>query len=137
MSSIFLKIINRELPGFIVAEDESHIAILDIFPVKEGHTLVIPKKEVDYLFDLDPHDLAQLMKFTQQVARAIQSAIPCRRIGMAVVGLEVPHAHIHLIPISTVTDIDFTNKKKISDKRLLEIQESIMLKFKENESGSP
>lgn len=131
MPSIFTKIINRELPGYIVAEDENHIAILDIFPVKEGHTLVIPKKEVDYLFDLDTEEVSALFAFAQKVARAIEAEIPCRRIGMAVVGLEVPHAHVHLVPINAVTDLDFTNKMSISDKRLQEIHKAISRRYSE------
>lgn len=129
MPSIFTKIINRDLPGYIVAEDKQHIAILDIFPVKEGHTLVIPKKEVDYLFDLPPDDVAALFRFAQKVARAIESEIPCRRIGVAVVGMEVPHAHVHLIPLNVVTDLDFTHKLSISEKRMKEIHQAIRNRF--------
>lgn len=131
MASIFTKIINRELPGYIVAEDENHIAILDIFPVKEGHTLVIPKREVDYLFDLSSEEVSSLFAFAQKVARAIEAEIPCRRIGVAVVGLEVPHAHVHLVPLNTVTDLDFTNKMSISDKRLQEIHKAISRRYAE------
>jgi histidine triad (HIT) family protein len=131
MPSIFTKIINRELPGYIVAEDDNHIAILDIFPVKEGHTLVIPKKEVDYLFDLASEEVSALFAFAQKVARAIEAEIPCRRIGVAVVGLEVPHAHVHLVPINAVTDLDFTNKMSISDKRLQEIHKAISRRYSE------
>lgn len=131
MASIFTKIINRELPGYILAEDERHIAILDIFPVKEGHTLVIPKKEVDYLFDLPAEEVSALFAFAQKVAKAIQAEIPCRRIGVAVVGLEVPHAHVHLVPINAVTDLDFTNKKSITDKRLQEIHKNISRRYTE------
>ncbi|MCX7650845.1 MAG: HIT family protein [Flavobacteriales bacterium] len=131
MASIFTRIIKRELPGHIVAEDDHHIAILDIFPVKEGHTLVIPKKEVDDLFDLEPQELASLFVFAQKVARAIEAEIPCRRVGVAVVGLEVPHAHVHLVPINAVTDLDFTNKLSISDKRLGEIQKILSRRYAE------
>src|SRR5690348_290039 len=108
MPSIFTRIINREIPGYIVAEDEKYIAFLDINPLVVGHTLVVPKQEVDYIFDLEDKALADLNVFAKKVARAIQSVVPCKRIGVAVIGLEVPHTHIHLVPMTTVGDINFT-----------------------------
>lgn len=111
MPSIFTRIINREIPGYIVAENEDAIAFLDINPLNEGHTLVVPKKEVDKLFDLDEDTYLKLQAFTYKVAQAIEKAIPCLRVGVAVVGLEVPHAHIHLIPLHGMHDIDFGRPK--------------------------
>jgi histidine triad (HIT) family protein len=111
MASIFTKIINREIPGHIVAENEHFIAFLDIMPLVMGHTLIVPKKEVDYIFDLDDDLLAGISLFAKKVAHAIRKSIPCKRIGIAVIGLEVPHAHIHLVPLQTVGDINFTNPK--------------------------
>ena len=126
MSSIFTKIINREIPAYIVAENEENIAFLDINPLTEGHTLVIPKKEVDYLFDLDDHTYLSLQDFTKKVAIGIKKAISCERIGTAVMGLEVPHAHIHLIPFRKMSDMNFANPKlKLGQERLEEIAGSI------------
>lgn len=111
MPSIFTRIIQREIPGYIVAENEYAIAFLDINPLNEGHTLVVPKKEVDKLFDLDEDTYLKLQAFAHGVAGAIEKAIPCLRVGVAVVGLEVPHAHIHLIPLHGMHDIDFGRPK--------------------------
>ena len=111
MASIFTKIINREIPAQIIAEDDRHIAFLDIMPLVHGHVLVIPKREVDYIFDLEPNELAALWQFAQRVAVGLKLAVPCKRIGTAVIGLEVPHAHIHLVPMQTVGDINFTKEK--------------------------
>ena len=111
MSSIFTKIINREIPAFIVAEDEYHIAFLDINPLVLGHTLVIPKKEVDYIFDLTDLELTNLNLFAKKVASAIKNTVPCNRIGVSIIGLEVPHTHIHLIPINTMDDMNFSRPK--------------------------
>jgi histidine triad (HIT) family protein len=111
MPSIFSKIISREIPGHIVAEDERFIAFLDIVPLVMGHVLVVPKKEIDYIFDIDDDSLGAINVFAKKVAHAIKRAIPCKRIGVAVIGLEVPHAHIHLIPMNTVGDINFTRAK--------------------------
>jgi histidine triad (HIT) family protein len=111
MASVFTKIINREIPAHIVIEDEAHIAFLDITPVAKGHVLVVPKQEKDYIFDLSPVDLSALMLFAQGVAKGLFKAVPCRRIGIAVIGLEVPHAHIHLVPLQTVEDINFAKPK--------------------------
>lgn len=111
MATLFSKIINREIPGYIVAEDEKHIAFLDIYPLVLGHTLVVPKKEVDYIFDMDSYELAELMVFAQKVAKAMKKVVPCNRIGVSVIGLEVPHTHIHLVPINTIGDINFSKEK--------------------------
>lgn len=111
MASIFTKIIDREIPANIVAEDEHHIAFLDINPLVKGHTLVIPKKEVDYIYDLSDNDLTALNLFAKKVASAIKETIPCNRIGLSVIGLEVPHTHIHLIPINTMDDMNFSRPK--------------------------
>jgi len=111
MPSIFTKIINREIPGYIVAEDERYIAFLDINPLVLGHTLVVPKKEIDYIFDLDDDTLAGLNVFAKKVAHAIKKVVPCRRIGVAVIGLEVPHTHVHLVPMNSMGDLNFTRAK--------------------------
>lgn len=111
MPSIFTRIINGEIPCHKIAEDENYLAFLDINPLVKGHTLVIPKMEVDYIFDLDEATLAGLMIFAQKVAKGIKAAVACNRIGVSVIGLEVPHAHVHLIPINTMGDMDFSNKK--------------------------
>ncbi len=109
--TIFSKIINREIPGHIVAEDDQFAAFLDVMPLVKGHTLVVPKKEVDYIFDLDDDSLAAMNVFAKKVAIGIKKAIPCKRIGVCVIGLEVPHAHIHLIPMNAMSDINFSNPK--------------------------
>jgi len=111
MATIFTRIINGEIPCYKVAEDERYFAFLDINPLKTGHTLVVPKEETDYLFDLNDNDLAGMMVFSKKVAAAIRSAYPCNRIGVAVLGLEVPHAHIHLVPMDSMEDINFRNPK--------------------------
>jgi len=111
MSSIFTKIINREILGHIVAENEDFIAFLDVSPLVVGHVLVVPKKEVDYIFDLEDQTLADLNIFAKEVAQAVKKAIPCLRIGVAVIGLEVPHTHVHLVPLNTMDDINFSRPK--------------------------
>lgn len=111
MPSVFTKIINGEIPAYKVAENENYLAFLDIFPLTKGHTLVVPKKEVDYIFDLDNETYLGLMDFTKKVAIGIKKTIPCNRISMQVIGLEVPHAHIHLIPINTMADCNFSQPK--------------------------
>ena len=111
MSSIFSKIVAGEIPCHKVAEDENYLAFLDISPLAKGHTLVIPKKEVDYIFDIDDDLFTGLQLFSKKVAKAIEKAVPCKRIGVAVIGLEVAHAHIHLIPINSVSDINFARPK--------------------------
>jgi histidine triad (HIT) family protein len=111
MASLFSRIIARELPAEIIAEDEHFIAFLDIMPLVKGHVLVVPKREVSYIFDLEPVELSALHLFAQQVAKAMDKTLTCTRIGMAVIGLEVPHVHIHLVPLRTVDDINFTRPK--------------------------
>lgn len=126
MASIFTRIINKEIPGYIVAENEYAIAFLDINPLNEGHTLVVPKKETDKLFDLDEDTYLKLQAFTYKVAQAIEKVIPCLRVGVAVIGLEVPHAHIHLIPLHGMHDIDFGRPKlQLSKERFEEIRDRI------------
>lgn len=126
MKSIFKKIIDKEIPSYIVAEDENHLAFLDINPLIEGHTLVIPKNEIDYVFDIDDKNLSDLILFAKKVATKMKSKITCTKIGMTVIGLEVPHAHIHLIPINSIDDMNFCNKKlQLSHEELLKIQEII------------
>ncbi len=121
MASIFSKIVNGEIPSHKIAEDENYYAFLDINPLAKGHTLVIPKKEVDYLFDVEDDLLGGMMVFSKKVAKAIDKTIDCKRVGVAVLGLEVPHAHIHLIPINNLGDINFSNPKlKFSDEELAE-----------------
>lgn len=121
MPSIFTRIINREIPGYIVAEDERYIAFLDINPLVVGHTLVVPKKEVDFIFDLDDETLAGLNVFSKKVAQAIRKAIPCKRVGVAVIGLEVPHTHVHLVPMNSMSDLNFTRPKLNPSKEELSI----------------
>jgi histidine triad (HIT) family protein len=111
MPTIFSRIVKGEIPSYKVAETEKFYAFLDINPISEGHTLVIPKNEVDYIFDLESEELSELFIFAQKVAKGIRSAIPCRRVAVAVLGLEVPHAHVHLIPINRESDIDFKKPK--------------------------
>ena len=126
--SIFTKIIKGEIPCYKIAEDDRFIAFLDVFPIKKGHTLVVPKVQIDYLFDLDDSLLSDLMIFAKKVAQKMQSAISCERIGIAVIGLEVPHAHIHLVPLDTVEDIDFSQPKlQLSAKEMTEIADSIRI----------
>ena len=126
--SIFTKIIKGEIPCYKIAEDERFIAFLDVFPIKKGHTLVVPKVQIDYLFDLDDSLLSDLMIFAKKVAQKMERAISCERIGIAVIGLEVPHAHIHLVPLDTVGDIDFSQPKlQLSAKEMTEIADSIRI----------
>ncbi|MEM0994103.1 MAG: HIT family protein [Bacteroidota bacterium] len=116
MASIFTKIVKGEIPAYKIAETADYLAFLDIFPLAKGHTLVIPKEEVDYIFDLEDDLLAGLMTFAKQVGKAIDKSMPCERVGVAVIGLEVPHAHIHLVPINSIGDIDFSRPKLQLDK---------------------
>jgi len=111
MSSIFSKIIIGKIPAYKIAENDNYIAFLDVFPLKRGHILVVPKKEVDYLFDLDNTTYEGLMTFAKTIAIALKKSISCQRVGMSVIGLEVPHAHIHLIPINAMNDMNFANEK--------------------------
>ena len=121
MSSIFSKIIKGEIPCYKIAENADFIAFLDVFPLKKGHVLVVPKKEVDYIFDLEDETYTGLMNFSKTIAAAIKKAISCNRVGVSVVGLEVPHAHVHLIPINTVNDMNFSNSKLTLSKDEFEV----------------
>jgi histidine triad (HIT) family protein len=126
MASLFTKIVNGEIPAWKVAEDENFLAFLDIFPVAKGHTLVIPKKEVDYLFDLDNETYIGLQLFAKKVAIGIQKAIPCQKVGVMVLGLEVPHAHIHLVPMQTEADLlNFSKKLSFTKEEMAEITAAI------------
>jgi histidine triad (HIT) family protein len=111
MSSIFSKIVSGEIPSFKIMEDQHHLAFLDVFPLAKGHVLVIPKQEVDSIFDLSDQDYTELWLFAKRTAKALEIAIPCKRVGIAVIGLEVPHAHIHLLPLQSVEDINFSKPK--------------------------
>ena len=127
MSSIFTKIVNGEIPCYKVAEDEHHLAFLDVMPITKGHTLVIPKKEVDLIFDLDEEEYKNLWAFAQKVAKKLKAAVPCVRVGVAVVGLEVPHAHIHLVPMNEIKDLNFMNERlKFTPEEYQEIQQEIV-----------
>ena len=130
MASIFTRIVKGEIPSYKVAENDLCYAFLDISPLAEGHTLVIPKKEVDYIFDLDYADYAALTAFARKVAKAQKKAIPCKRIGVAVLGMEVPHAHIHLVPLQSEADLDFRKEKlSLTPERFKEIAASIAAEF--------
>jgi len=121
MASIFSKIVNGEIPCHKIAETEDFLAFLDAFPITKGHTLVIPKKEVDYLFDLDEKLYADLFLFAKSIVPALENAVPCLRIGVSVIGLEVPHAHVHLLPLNSMADADFSKKIKMSQEELAEL----------------
>jgi histidine triad (HIT) family protein len=126
MATIFTKIINGEIPCYKIAEDERYFAFLDINPLKAGHTLVVPKKETDYIFDLDDDQLKGIVVFSKKVAAAIKAAFPCNRIGIAVLGLDVPHAHVHLVPIDSMEDINFRKPKlKFTPEEFKEIAKRI------------
>lgn len=126
MATIFSKIVNGKIPSHKIAEDENYYAFLDINPLAKGHTLVIPKKEVDYIFDLDEETYMGLQAFARTIAIALKKAIPCKKVGVAVLGLEVPHAHIHLVPMQSEQDINFANpKKKFSSEEFEEIKKKI------------
>lgn len=130
MASIFTKIINGEIPSYKIAEDDKFYAFLDIAPLAKGHTLVVPKQEIDYIFDIEDELLAQMHIFAKKVARAIQSAIPCEKVGMAVIGLDVRHAHIHLVPLQEVGDLNFAKEKlKLSSDEMKQTSELIASKF--------
>jgi histidine triad (HIT) family protein len=125
--TVFSKIIKGEIPSYKIAENEKFFAFLDIFPLRQGHTLVVPKTEVDNFFDLGEEYLSQLLLFAQPIAKAIEKAFPCDRCGISVIGLEVPHAHMHLIPINNANDLNFTqHKPKASEEKLKEAQEKIL-----------
>lgn len=127
MASIFSKIIAGEIPSYKIAEDDNFYAFLDVFPLVIGHVLVVPKKEVDKIFDVDKEILAQWLVFAQPIAKAIEQAFDCKRCGISVVGLEVPHAHMHLLPINTADDLNFTRPKlKVAETELLAAQQQIL-----------
>ncbi|MCH5229993.1 MAG: HIT family protein [Muribaculaceae bacterium] len=129
--TIFSKIIAGEIPSYKVAEDDNFYAFLDINPIAWGHTLVVPKKEVDYIFDMENKDLGEMAVFAKKVAEAIKEAIPCKKVGMAVLGLEVPHAHIHLLPLKNEGDMDFKHKiENPSPEKMKEVCEAIASKYK-------
>jgi histidine triad (HIT) family protein len=130
MSSIFSKIVSGEILSYKVAETDNCLAFLDAFPIAKGHTLVVPKKEIDYIFDVDDALLSEMMVFSKRVAKAIYKSIPCLRVGIAVVGLEVPHAHIHLIPLQGPHDIDFSKPKlKLTSQEMTDISNKIKSNF--------
>lgn len=130
MASIFTRIIKGEIPSYKIAENDDFFAFLDVFPLVEGHTLVVPKIEVDDIHDLDPEMYKNLFGFSQSIAKAIKKSIQCRKVGMAVVGLEVPHAHIHLIPINAVSDMNFSREKSKADElQLAEVRKRIIAAF--------
>lgn len=131
MASIFTKIINGEIPSYKIAENDKFYAFLDIAPLAKGHTLVVPKQEVDYIFDIEDELLAQMHIFAKKVAKAIQEAIPCEKVGMAVIGLDVRHAHIHLVPLQEVGDLNFAKEKlKLSSDEMKQTSELIASKYK-------
>lgn len=126
MASIFSKIVRGDIPSYKIAEDDRYYAFLDINPLKKGHTLVIPKEEVDYIFDLEDDVVGDMMIFAKKVSKAIKQSIPCLRIGVAVIGLEVPHAHIHLVPLDSIGDLNFANPKlSFSNEEMVEIAAAI------------
>jgi histidine triad (HIT) family protein len=125
MASIFTKIINGEIPCYKIAEDERYFAFLDINPNSKGHTLCVPKKEVNKIFDLDERDYMGLMAFSRKVAKAIEASVPCERVGMMVIGLEVPHVHVHLIPLHSMKDATFQHKVEMTEKEFEEVAEKI------------
>lgn len=129
MASIFTKIVAGEIPSYKIAEDENYFAFLDINPNAKGHTLVIPKKEVNKIFDLDKETYDGLMDFSYRVAKALEKAVPCERIGMSVIGLEVPHVHVHLIPLNTMEDIRFVKKEKLSQEEFVKVASAIAQNF--------
>ena len=129
MASIFSKIVAGEIPSYRVAEDDKHYAFLDINPLAPGHTLVIPKREVDYIFDLSDEEYAALQLFAKRVAKAQKKALPCKRIGVAVLGMEVPHAHIHLVPLNSEADMDFHHKMTLEPETMAKIAADIAANF--------
>lgn len=126
MTSIFTRIIQREIPAFVISENDEFIAFLDVFPLRIGHTLIVPKQEIDYIFSLEDELLGRMMIFAKPVALALQKAVPCKRIGISVIGLEVPHTHIHLIPMNSEKDLEFSQgKMKLSPSEFEEILKKI------------
>jgi histidine triad (HIT) family protein len=131
MSTIFAKIVSGEIPSYKIYEDENFLAFLDVFPLVKGHTLVIPKKETDYIFDIEDQELSDMMVFAKKVALAIGQTIPCIKVGVSVIGLEVPHAHIHLIPMQAVSDMNFSKpKQQYSKEEMTEVAEAIKSNLK-------
>lgn len=128
--SVFTKIITGEIPSYKVAENDGFIAFLDLNPNAKGHTLVVPKKEENKIFDLSKEEYTNLMHFSFRVAKALEKAIPCQRIGMSVIGLEVPHVHVHLVPTNNMVDMQFTHKVKVSSEELIALAKSISSEFK-------
>lgn len=129
MASLFTKIIAGEIPCYKIAEDENHLAFLDINPNAKGHTLCIPKQEIDQLFDMDNEAYTALLKFAHRVAKGLKKAVPCKRVGMAVIGLEVPHAHVHLIPLNEMDEMRFQNKVKLSAEEFQDLANQIQLQL--------
>jgi histidine triad (HIT) family protein len=130
MASVFTRILNGEIPAYKLAEDEHYLAILDVNPLSKGHTLVIPKQETDYIFNLDDAAYTGLLLFAKKVAAAVEKAVPCLRIGMAVIGLEVPHVHVHLVPLNDIGDLNFSNERvKLSAEEYKELQSRIQANF--------
>ena len=125
MASIFSKIVNGEIPAHKIAETEDFLAFLDAFPITAGHTLVIPKKEIDYIFDLDDNLYSGLLLFAKSIVPAIQKVVPCIRVGVSVIGLEVPHAHVHLLPLNSMGDADFSKKIKMTQEDLADLAAKI------------
>lgn len=130
MASIFSRIVKGEIPSYKIAENDKFYAFFDINPLQKGHTLVIPKREIDYIFDIEDDELAEMMVFAKKVAKAIKAAVPCVKVGVAVIGLEVPHAHIHLVPMQKEGDLNFKNPHlKLTDEEFLHLQKAITDKF--------
>ncbi|MDE6756840.1 MAG: HIT family protein [Muribaculaceae bacterium] len=129
MATLFSRIAAGEIPSYKVAETDRYFAFLDINPVQPGHVLVIPKNETDYIFDIEDDEYAGLQLFAKKVARALRRAVPCRKVGVAVIGLEVPHAHIHLVPMSKEGDLDFTKKTTLPDAEMKSIADAIAAEF--------
>lgn len=131
MASVFTRIVNGEIPSYKVAEDENYYAFLDINPLATGHTLVIPKREEDYIFDLEAQEFTGLWAFARKVAKAVGAAVPCKRVGVAVLGMEVPHAHIHLVPLQSEADLDFRKEKiQLTSEEFVEVAQKISNAFK-------
>ena len=130
MATIFSRIIKGEIPCYKIAEDDEFFAFLDINPVQKGHTLVVPKEEISYIFDIDDDKLGRYMAFAKRVAAAIKAAVPCIKVGIAVVGLEVPHSHIHLIPLNEVNDLNFEHKMTLPKEEMQQIADNIVKNFK-------
>lgn len=125
MASIFTKIINGEIPAYKITEDENYLAFLDVNPNAKGHTLCVPKKEIDKIFDMEEEHYLGLMQFSRKVSKALEKAVPCKRVGMAVIGLEVPHAHVHLIPLNEMDEMRFQNKVKLTKEDFEKLVEDI------------